>query len=77
MRLKANVKRPEQFGCKCYHPGDPEFEALASLVTPLHKIRAKLIDIYNMPFVPYEERERSYHGRRNESVDVLYTDRTY
>jgi hypothetical protein len=41
MKLKKEANSPESVGCKCYRPGDPEFEVLASLVTPLHKIRSE------------------------------------
>ncbi len=41
MVLKTKASSPESVGCKCYHSGDPEFEALASQVTPLHKIRSE------------------------------------
>ena len=30
MKLMTKEKSLESVGCRCYHPGDPEFEALAS-----------------------------------------------
>jgi len=30
----------EQVGCKCYRPGDQDFEALAARITPLERIRS-------------------------------------
>ena len=38
MKLKTKIVSVD---CKSYRPGDPEFDALASLVTPLHKIRSE------------------------------------
>ena len=35
MKLKTKVVSAD---CESYRPGDPEFDALASLVTPQHKI---------------------------------------
>ena len=68
MKLKNKVNALESVGCKCYHPGDPEFEAIASIVTPLHKIRSELIGKQTI----YQEEKPDYHWRRNESVNDLY-----
>lgn len=59
----------ELVDCKCYRPGDPEFEIVASQVTPLHKIRSELSCKQTL----FHE-EKSYYGwRRNESVNDLYS----
>ena len=65
---KIKTKSPESVGCKCYRPGDPEFEALASLVTPLHKIRSEFSGKQTL----YMEEKPEYSWRRNESVNDLY-----
>ncbi len=54
-------------GCKCYRPGDPEFESLARLVTPLHKIRTELIGKQTL----YYEDKTDYGWKRHESVNDL------
>jgi hypothetical protein len=69
MELKTKAKLLESVGCRCYRPGDPEFEAKASLVTPLHKIRSD----FSNKLTLYQEKS-SYNWRRNESVNVLYAD---
>ncbi len=56
-------------GCKSYRPGDPEFETLARLVTPLHKIRTELIGKQTL----YYEENTEYGWKRHESVNDLYT----
>ncbi|HIJ88535.1 MAG TPA: hypothetical protein HPP97_12780 [Desulfuromonadales bacterium] len=66
MKLKTKVDSAD---CKCYRPGDPEFETLANLVTPLHKIRTELYGKQTL----YHEENASYGWRRNESVNALYS----
>jgi len=66
MKLKHKT---ESVGCKCYRPGDPEFETLARLVTPLHKIRTELSGKQTL----YYEEKSKYGWKRNESVNDLYT----
>ena len=73
MMLKTKANSLESVGCKCYRPGDPEFEALASLVTPLHKIRSEFSSKHTLC---YEEKP-DYGLRRNESVNELYTGSTF
>lgn len=68
MMLKTKANLQESVGCKCYRPGDPEFETLASLVTPLHKIRS---EFSGKQTLSYEEKT-DYGWRRNESVNDLY-----
>jgi hypothetical protein len=70
MKLKTNVN---SVVCKCYRPGDPEFETLASQVTPLHKIRTELCCKQTL----YHEEKASYGWKRNESVNALYTGDTF
>lgn len=66
MKIKTNV---DSVGCKCYRPGDPEFEILARLVTPLHKIRSEFSGKQTL----YHEEKTNYGWKRNESVNDLYT----
>jgi len=73
MKLKTKEKSLESANCRCYRPGDPEFETLASLVTPLHKIRSELSGRQTL----YHEEKSSYGWRRNESVNDLYAGVTY
>ena len=73
MKIKTNEKSLESVGCKCYRPGDPEFEVLASLVTPLHKIRSELSCKQTL----YMEEKPNYGWKRNESVNDLYVGATY
>jgi hypothetical protein len=68
MKLKTTVKSSESVGCKCYRPGDPEFEVLARLVTPLHKIRSEFIGTQTL----YHEEKPVYGWKRNENVNDLY-----
>ena len=70
MKIKTSV---DSVGCKCYRPGDPEFENLASLVTPLHKIRTEASGKQTL----YHEEKSQYGWKRNESVNDLYTGGTY
>ena len=67
MKLKAKHIPLESVGCKCYRPGDPEFEALARQVTPLHKIRSEYFGTMTL----YPEAKRVYGWKRNESINVL------
>jgi hypothetical protein len=66
MKIKTNV---DSVGCKCYRPGDPEFETLARLVTPLHKIRSEFSGKQTL----YHEEKSHYGWKRNENVNDLYT----
>ena len=66
MKIKTNV---DSVGCKCYRPGDPEFETLARLVTPLHKIRSEFSGKQTL----YHEEKSNYGWKRNENVNDLYT----
>ena len=68
MKLKNKANSLESVGCKCYQPGDPEFEAIASQVTPLHKIRSEFCGKQTL----YQEEKPDYHWRRKESVNDLY-----
>jgi hypothetical protein len=68
MKLKTKAKSLESVGCKCYRPGDPEFETLASLVTPLHKIRSEFSGTQTL----YHEEKADYGWKRNESLNDLY-----
>jgi hypothetical protein len=68
MKLKSKVNLLNSVGCKCYRPGDPEFETLASLVTPLHKIRSEFSGTQTL----YHEEKANYGWKRNESVNDLY-----
>jgi hypothetical protein len=70
--MKRKIK-VDSVGCKCYRPGDPEFEILAGLVTPLHMIRTELSGKQTLH---YEERS-NYGWRRNESVNDLYAGDTF
>jgi hypothetical protein len=65
MKLKTKV---DSVGCKCYRPGDPGFESLASLVTPLHKIRTEASGKQTL----YHEEKSNYGWKRNESFNDLY-----
>jgi hypothetical protein len=73
MKLKTKENSLESVNCKCYRPGDPEFEALASLVTPLYKIRSELIGKQTL----YHEEMSNYGWSRNESVNDLYSGSTF
>ena len=73
MKLKQNEKSLESVGCKCYRPGDPGFEALASLVTPLHKISSAYSSKHTLS--PYEKPAHTW--KRNENFNELYSDATY
>lgn len=73
MKLKTKANLLESIGCKCYCPGDPEFEALASLVTPLHKIRSESSGKQTL----YHEEKPDYGWRRNESINDLYAEVTF
>ena len=68
MMLKNKAKSSESFNCKCYRPGDPEFEALANQITPLHKIRSET----SYKLTLYHEEKFDYGWRRNENVNDLY-----
>jgi hypothetical protein len=68
MKLKTKANTQESVGCKCYRPGDPEFEALANLVTPLHKIRSE----FSGKLTIYREEKSKYNWKRNESANDLY-----
>ena len=70
MKLKTKEYSLESVNCKCYRPGDPDFEALASLVTPLYKIRAE----FSRKRTLCHEEKPDFGWRRNESVNVLYAD---
>jgi hypothetical protein len=74
MNLKTKAKSLESFGCKCYRPGDPEFDAIARLVTPLHKIRSEFSGKRTLH--PSDEKS-DYGWRRNESVNDLYAGDTF
>lgn len=69
MRIKTKAKVLESVDCKCYRPGDPEFEAIVSQVTPLHKIRSDFS--YQRTLYPLDERSE-YSWKRNESVNDLF-----
>jgi hypothetical protein len=73
MKLKTKVNSLNSVGCKCYRPGDPEFETVASLVTPLHKIRSEFCGSQTL----YHEEKASYGWKRNESVNDLYVGDSY
>ena len=73
MKLKTRENSLESAGCKCYRPGDPEFETLASLVTPLHKIRSE----YSSKQTLYYEEKLVYSWKRNENINDLYAGTTY
>lgn len=68
MKLNTKASLLESVGCKCYHPGDPEFETIACLVTPLHKIRSEFSGSQTL----YHEDKPDYGWRRNESINDLY-----
>jgi hypothetical protein len=68
MKPKTKINALESAGCKCYRPGDPEFEIVASLVTPLHKIRSE----FSGKLTLYHEDKHDYGWRRNESINDLY-----
>ena len=68
MKPKTKENSLESVGCKCYRPGDPEFEALASQVTPLHKIRSEFSSTQTL----YHAEKPDYGWKRNERVNVLY-----
>jgi hypothetical protein len=68
MKIKAKANSLESVGCVSYRPGDPEFETIASLVTPLHKIRSEFSGKQTL----YQEEKPDYCWRRNESVNDLY-----
>ena len=74
MRPKPQVTSPEIVGCKCYRPGDPDFEFIASLVTPLNKIRSELSHTHTFII---QDRAPDFHSRRNESVNDLYTGNSF
>ena len=73
MKLKTEAKLPESVGCRCYRPGDPEFETMASQVTPLHKIRSEFSGKQTL----YHEEKPDYGWRRNESVNDLFAGNTF
>jgi hypothetical protein len=68
MKVKTSSNSLESVGCRRYRPGDPEFESIASLVTPLHKIRSEFSGAQTL----YHEEKSNYSWRRNESVNDLY-----
>jgi hypothetical protein len=72
MKRKTKAKSLESVGCKCYRPGDPEFESIVSLVTPLHKIRSE----FSNTFTLYQDKS-SYSWRRHESVNDLFESGTF
>ena len=72
MKLKTKEYSPESVGCKCYRPGDPEFEAIAIQVTPLHKIRSEFSSAQTL----YHVEKPDYGWKRHETVNVLYADFT-
>ena len=67
MKVKTKETSLESVSCKCYRPGDPEFEVLARQVTPLHKIRSE----YSGKQTLYHELKRVYGWKRNESINIL------
>jgi hypothetical protein len=73
MKIKTKEYSLESVGCKCFRPGDPEFDSLACLVTPLHKIRSEFSGKQTI----YHEEKPDYGWRRNESVNDLYVDVSY
>jgi len=73
MELKTKEISLESIGCKCYRPGDPEFETLARQVTPLHMIRSE----YSGKHTLYHEVKPRYGWKRHESVNILYATDTY
>lgn len=52
-----------------YRPGDPEFEAIASKITPIAKIRS---EFYNVRTLPLPEYKKNRYGIRKENVNDLY-----
>jgi hypothetical protein len=72
MKPKTKVNSLESVGCKCYRPGDPEFEVIAGLVTPLHKIRSDFSGKRTL----FHEEKSEYGWRRNESINDLYAEAT-
>lgn len=70
MMLKTKANSLESVGCKCYRPGDPEFEVLARQVTPLHKIRSEFSNKHIL-YMDMEEKP-DYIRRLNESVNDLF-----
>jgi len=73
MKHKAKENSLELVGCKRYRPGDPEFDSVACLVTPLHKIRSEFSGKQTL----YHDEKITYGWKRNESVNDLYTGDTY
>lgn len=69
MKLKTKKVPLETVGCKCYRPGDPEFEIVASQVTPLHMIRSEFSGTQTL----FHEEKPDYGWKRNESVNELYS----
>lgn len=69
MKLNPKNVSLESVSCKCYRPGDPEFEVVARQVTPLNKIRSELSGKHTL----YHEEKSDYGWRRNESVNDLYS----
>jgi hypothetical protein len=70
MRTKPETKSLITFDYKHYRPGDPEFEAIASKITPIREIRSEFFVIHTLP---YREYRRDRRGSRNESLNDLYT----
>jgi hypothetical protein len=70
MNYKTKLKSQELVGCKCYRPGDPEFDTIASLITPLHKIRSEVSN--HRILYPLDEKS-DFRWRRNESVNDLFS----
>jgi hypothetical protein len=68
MKLKSKANSLEVVGCICYRPGDPEFETLASQVTPLHKIRSEFSGKQTL----YHEEKPVYGWKRHESINDLF-----
>jgi hypothetical protein len=73
MKIKTKVNHVNSAGCRCFRPGDPEFEVLASLVTPLHKIRSECSGTQTL----YQEEKARYSWKRNESFNDLYIGNKY
>jgi len=69
MRVKTKEISPESVGCKCYRPGDPEFDTLVNLVTPLHKIRTG----YSAKQTMYHDNKPANGWKQQESISILYS----
>lgn len=69
MRAKTETKPLITCDYKHYRPGDPEFEAIASKITPINKIRSGFFDVRTLPFIEYK---KNRHGIRKENVNDLF-----